>query len=97
MAQVCQITGKKPLKGHRVSHSNIKTKHTQGINLQKKRYFVHELGQWVAIRVSTSGIRNLTKVGGLGPYLLGTSLKDLDPALRRWKKAMAKRLKIACA
>ena len=42
MARVCQVTGKKPITGNKVSHSNIKTKRRFLPNLQTKRYFLAE-------------------------------------------------------
>jgi len=42
MARVCQVTGKKPIVGNSVSHSNIKTKRRFLPNLQKKRFFFAE-------------------------------------------------------
>ncbi len=94
MSRVCQITGKKPMRGHNVSHANNKTLKIQDVNLQTKRYFLAELNQWVRIRLSTRGIRTLTKVGGLSPYLLKTPNAELDTDLRAIKRALAKRLKI---
>ena len=63
MSRVCKITGKKPLTGHNVSHSNRKTKMRQNPNLRKKRIFDEETGQWVTLRLSTSALRTITKNG----------------------------------
>jgi len=63
MARVCKITGKKPLTGNNVSHSNRKTKMRQLPNLRKKRLFDESTGRWLTIRVSTSGLRTITKLG----------------------------------
>ena len=63
MARRCQLTGKGPLTGNRVSHSNRKTKRRQLPNLQKKRIYVPELDRWVRIRLSTSALRTVTKKG----------------------------------
>lgn len=63
MAQECKLTGKKPLKGHYVSHSNVKTKRRFLPNLQKKRYYVPETDQWVTLSLSTSAMRNIDKLG----------------------------------
>ena len=95
MSRVCQITGKKPLRGHNVSHANNRTIKIQDINLHSKRYFLPELKQWIRIRVSTRGIRLISKLGGLSPYLLKTPSTELDPELRPVKRSLAKRLKIA--
>jgi len=63
MARECQLTGKKPMKGNRVSHSNVKTKRRFLPNLQKKRFYIPETDQWVTLNVSTSALRNIDKLG----------------------------------
>jgi len=63
MARVCEITGKRPLVGNNVSHSNRKTKMRQHPNLRKKRLFDETTGRWLTLRVSTSGLRTITKIG----------------------------------
>jgi len=63
MARVCQVTGKKPITGNKVSHSNIKTKRRFLPNLQKKRYFLAEEDKWVTLKVSTEAIRTINKNG----------------------------------
>ncbi|NCN28270.1 50S ribosomal protein L28 [bacterium] len=63
MAKQCKLTGKKPLVGNNVSHSNIKTKMRQEPNLRKKRIFDEETGRWVTMKISTSALRSITKLG----------------------------------
>jgi large subunit ribosomal protein L28 len=63
MARVCQVTGKKPLSGHSVSHSNIKTKRKFNPNLQTKRFFLAEEDKWVTLKVSADAIRTINKRG----------------------------------
>jgi large subunit ribosomal protein L28 len=63
MARVCQLTGKKPITGNKVSHSNIKTKRRFLPNLQTKRYFLAEEDKWVTLKLSTEGIRTIAKNG----------------------------------
>ena len=63
MARVCQVTGKKPLSGHTVSHSNIKTKRKFNPNLQTKRFFLAEEDKWVTLKVSAEAIRTINKRG----------------------------------
>jgi large subunit ribosomal protein L28 len=63
MARVCDITGKKYLKGNHVSHSNIKTIRRFQPNLQKKRFYVPELDQWIEMKVSAHAIRIINKRG----------------------------------
>ena len=63
MARVCQVTGKRPITGHKVSHSNIKTNRRFLPNLQKKRYFLAEEDRWITLKLSTEGIRTIAKNG----------------------------------
>jgi large subunit ribosomal protein L28 len=63
MARVCQVTGKKPLTGNKVSHSNIKTKRRFLPNLQTKRFFFAEEDRWVTLKVSADATRTINKNG----------------------------------
>jgi len=63
MARVCQVTGKIPIGGNKVSHSNIKTKRRFLPNLQKKRFYLAEEDKWVTLKVSTDAIRTINKKG----------------------------------
>ena len=63
MGRVCQVTGKKPITGNKVSHSNIKTKRRFLPNLQTKRYFLAEEDKWITLKVSTEAIRTINKNG----------------------------------
>jgi large subunit ribosomal protein L28 len=63
MARVCQVTGKVPIGGNYVSHSNIKTKRRFLPNLQTKRFFLAEENKWITLKLSTEGIRTINKKG----------------------------------
>ena len=63
MARVCEVTGKKPAVGHKVSHSNIKTKRRFLHNLQYKRFWVESENRWVRLRVSSAALRLIDKNG----------------------------------
>ncbi len=63
MARVCQVTGKRPITGNKVSHSNIKSKRRFLPNLQTKRFFFAEEDRWVSIKVSADAIRTINKNG----------------------------------
>jgi len=63
MARVCQVTGKIPIGGNKVSHSNIKTKRRFLPNLQKKRFYLAEEDKWVTLKLSTEAIRTINKNG----------------------------------
>lgn len=74
MSRKCQLTGKGPQTGHRVSHSNIKTKHRFLPNLQKKRFWSDELKRFVTLKLSTSAMRTVDKLG-LDKYAKQVGLK----------------------
>lgn len=73
MPRQCAITGKKPLSGNHVSHSNRKVKRVQKPNLKSKRIYVPELGRFVRIKLSTRALRTVNK-NGLLNYLKAEGL-----------------------
>jgi len=71
MARVCQVTGKKPIGGHYVSHSNIKTKRRFLPNLQTKRFYYAEEDRWITLKLTADALRTINKKG------LATVIKEL--------------------
>ncbi|MCR9160895.1 MAG: 50S ribosomal protein L28 [Nannocystaceae bacterium] len=63
MAQICMVTGKKPLTGMNVSHSHIRTKRRLLPNLHSKRYWVPSENRFVRLRLSAAGMRIIDKLG----------------------------------
>jgi large subunit ribosomal protein L28 len=63
MSKVCQVTGKRPLSGHNVSHANNKTKRRFEPNLQYKRFWLPSENRWIKLRVTARGIKTVDKVG----------------------------------
>jgi large subunit ribosomal protein L28 len=63
MSRVCQVTGKKPMKGNLVSHANNKTMRLYQPNLHYRRFWVESQNRWVRLRVSTAGLRRIDKFG----------------------------------
>ena len=63
MARVCQVTGKAPMVGPRVSHANNKTKRRFMPNLQYRRFWVESENRWVRLRLTTAGLRTVDKIG----------------------------------
>ena len=63
MSRICQITGKKPLSGHNVSHSNKKSKRKFLPNLQMKKFYLPSEEKWITLKVSTAGLRTINKIG----------------------------------
>ncbi len=69
MARVCQVTGKKPITGNKVSH-----KRRFLPNLQTKRFFLAEEDKWITLKLSSEAIRTINKKG------LYTVVKELRAA-----------------
>lgn len=63
MAQVCVVTGKKPMSGNNVSHANNKTRRVFNLNLHDKRFWVETENRWVRLRISAKGIKIINKRG----------------------------------
>lgn len=63
MARVCQVTGRKPVTGHKVSFSNKKAKRRFLPNLQTKRFFLVEEDRWVTIKLTADSVRTINKNG----------------------------------
>lgn len=61
MAKVCALTGKRPLVGNNVSHSNRKTKRRQMPNLQKKTIVNPANGTTMIVMITSRAIRTLNK------------------------------------
>ena len=63
MSRICQLSGKKPMVGNNVSHSNKKTKRRFNINLIKKKFYIPSKGEWVTLKVTTSTLKTIDKKG----------------------------------
>jgi large subunit ribosomal protein L28 len=63
MAKVCQITGKKPITGNRVSHANNRTKRRFEPNLHDHRFWLPSENRYITLRVSAAGMKNINKKG----------------------------------
>ena len=61
--RVCDLTGKRPMVGNNVSHSNRKTKRRFYPNLQEKKFFIPEENRWIVMKVSTKAIKTINKKG----------------------------------
>lgn len=63
MARVCQVTGRKPVVGHKVSFSNKKAKRRFLPNLQTKRFYFAEEDRFVTLKLCTDAIKTISKNG----------------------------------
>jgi large subunit ribosomal protein L28 len=91
MSRRCDLTGKGVLVGHKVSHSNIKTKRRFLPNLLNVTMISDTLGRSVRLRVSANALKTVDHRGGLDAYLLNAKNDVLAPKARDLKKAIQKK------
>jgi len=91
MAWRCDLTGKKPMSGHKVSHSNIKTKRRFMPNLRNVTLISDSLQRKVRVRVSANALRTVDHRGGLDAFLLKAKDADLAPKMLELKRAIVKK------
>lgn len=90
MAWVCELTGKKPLVGHNVSHANNRTKRRFLPNLVSATIASETLGKSVSMRITTNALRTIDKKGGLDAFLLSAKDDVLSDRARRLKREIVK-------
>jgi large subunit ribosomal protein L28 len=92
MSRRCELTAKGPLVGHKVSHSNIKTKRRFLPNLCNVTFISDVLGRNVRLRVSTNAIKSVDHRGGLDAFLIKAKADVLSPRALELKKAIEKKM-----
>jgi len=90
MSRRCELTGKSALVGHKVSHSNIKTKRRFLPNLLNVTLTSDALGRAVKVRVAASALRTVDHRGGLDAFLIKARDEELSPRLRELKREIRK-------
>jgi large subunit ribosomal protein L28 len=91
MSWRCDLTGKKPLVGHKVSHSNIKTKRRFLPNLRNVTLISDTLGRRFRLRVSANALKTVDHRGGLDAFLLKAKDDELAPRVLEIKRQIAKK------
>ena len=92
MSRRCELTAKGPLVGHKVSHSNIKTKRRFLPNLVNVTFQSEALERNVRLRVSTNAVKSVDHNGGLDAYLLKANADNLSPRALELKRAIVKKV-----
>jgi large subunit ribosomal protein L28 len=92
MSWRCDLTGKKAQVGHKVSHSNHKTKRRFLPNLQNVTLQSDALGRRVRVRVSTNALKTVDHRGGLDGFLLKAKDAELSPKMLLLKRQLVKKL-----
>ena len=91
MAWRCDLTGKRPLVGHKVSHSNIKTKRRFLPNLRNVTLISDTLGRRIKLRVSANALKTVDHRGGLDAFLLKANDDKLAPRVLELKRQIVKK------
>ena len=81
MSRICQLSGKRPITGNQVSHSNVKTKRRFLPNLHKKRFYIPEVDKWVTLKVSSHALRSINKMG-IYAYIKKQESKGIDTGVK---------------
>jgi len=92
MSRRCELTAKGPLVGHKVSHSNIKTKRRFLPNLVNVTFISEALERNVRLRVSTNAVKSVDHNGGLDAFLLKAKADALSPRALELKRAIQKKV-----
>jgi large subunit ribosomal protein L28 len=95
MSRRCDLTGKTALVGHKVSHSNRKTKRRFLPNLCNVTMMSDTLGRGVRLRVSANALRTVDHRGGLDAFLMKAKADTLSPKALELKRQVEKKLAAA--
>jgi large subunit ribosomal protein L28 len=93
MSRRCELTGKGAQVGHKVSHSNIKTKRRFLANLVNVTMMSDALGRSVRLRVSTNALKTVDRRGGLDAFLMKAREGELSGRALEIKRQVQKKLK----
>jgi len=91
MAWRCELTGKNRQIGHKVSHSNRKTKRQFKPNLLNVTLMSDALGRSIRLRVSANALKTVDHRGGLDAFLLKSKDAELSPRVLEFKRQIAKK------
>jgi len=89
MSKKCELTGKSPLKGHRVSHANNKTKRKFMPNLKKVTFKSNILKRNIKLSVSNAALRTVDYKGGIDFYLKSVKSYKLSSKAKKLKNKIA--------
>ena len=92
MSRRCELTGKSVLVGHKVSHSNIKTKRRFLPNLCNVTLQSDVLGQRVRLRISANALKSVDHRGGFDAFLMKARASELSPKALELKRKVAKKI-----
>ena len=91
MSRRCELTGKAAQTGHKVSHSNRKTKRRFLPNLCNVTFISDALNRSVKLRVSANALKSVDHRGGLDAFLMKAKDDELSPVARNLKREIEKK------
>jgi large subunit ribosomal protein L28 len=97
MSRRCELTGVNRQIGHKVSHSNIKTKRSFEPNLVNVTLASDALGRSFKLRVTAAALRSVDHRGGFDQFLLKSSEDELSPRAAKIRRDLKKKLSGAAA
>ncbi|MGB3274313.1 MAG: 50S ribosomal protein L28 [Xanthobacteraceae bacterium] len=97
MARRCELTAKSVLVGHKVSHSNRKTKRRFLPNLCNVTLISDTLERSVRLSISARALKSIDHRGGLDAFLLKAKIDDLSPKAADLKRAIEKKKLVAAS
>ena len=86
MSRKCELTGKAPLAGHKVSHANNKVKRRFLPNLKKAIFTSETLKRSIKLNVSNAAVRAVDKKGGFDLFMKNVKNKNLSSRVKKIKK-----------
>ena len=89
MSKKCELTGKSPLKGHKVSHANNKAKRKFFPNLKKVTFKSEILKRNIKLNVSNAALKTVDYKGGLDNFLKSARSFKLSKKVKKLKKSIA--------
>lgn len=92
MSRRCELTGVNRQIGHKVSHSNIKTKRSFEPNLVNVTLASDALGQGFRLRITAAALRSVDHVGGLDAFLLKAGEEQLSERAAKIRRSLKKKL-----
>ena len=91
MSRTCELTGKSPLSGHRVSHSNRKTNRRFLPNLLNVTLISDTLGRSFKLRISANALKTVDHRGGFDAFLMKAKDDELSPKVLNLKREIKKK------
>jgi large subunit ribosomal protein L28 len=97
MSRRCELSGVNRQIGHKVSHSNVKTKREFKPNLVDVTLPSEALGRAFKLRITAAALRTVDHRGGLDQYLLKADVDELSTRAAKIRRDLKKKLSEAAA